>query len=645
MSISSIPKTKSDVSLLEANLPNQGKKAKAGEERSLGGNAHFQQLTQAGGESSAGSLRGPTDLGSAANAMFSAPVGKITQTGSNPTVEEVPGEIQQGEKKADVKRVVETRDIGVQSLGLTDMHSHFAGDGYAKHHVYDPRLTLAGNIAAQEPILDGAGIGETVVMCIPTKVVGSASDPDDHLCCGNTVSSSGLPLGKTYYAPDDLRDGLRPMTLADYDELGKTTQYPDTGVDWELGHAMLELKKSHPDLAARLWPAITGLVLCDENSIYNFMSLKKTFPGVFYLTGENTGMKEVVDLQNKLMQEMLNKLFRGPQIDSLAGDELAARLKEFEDSAIVKIFRYLGRAGAPNVFHCDSSDTRKSLANNSLGGGEYFSAIETIFKLCPDTTFMWPHLGGLGKFTMHGDDHVKKIRGVLERNKNVNIDMSWNVVADQFSANPKIPKAGEPGADSYDMHQDIAKRDKQIDELADLISDYPDRFFMGSDTLVSGSSASIIDTYATYRNWGREPVSKTAAEGGGSGKRAGLFDRLSHDVLDKIEFKNFEALMKKAKADGDYYERHVLDKDLAECQARIASDPKRRLPNNWPALPGNAYSGIGGATTAIATTAAATATSAGTSSLKRPAPDNEEPTRTALEDREQSAKRRRVSVS
>ena len=106
--------------------------------------------------------------------------------------------------------------------------------------------------------------------------------------------------------------------------------------------------------------------------------------------------------------------------------------------------------------------------------------------------------------------------------------------------------------------------------MAQLICDYPDRFIMGSDALISRNQGSIDKTYAVYSNFGG---------GVGTAGRTSLFDRLPPHVLSKVLTGNFEAMMNQAVIDADSYDARVLPNDLAQIQQSI--DENRRVPNTW----------------------------------------------------------------
>jgi hypothetical protein len=127
---------------------------------------------------------------------------------------------------------------------------------------------------------------------------------------------------------------------------------------------------------------------------------------------------------------------------------------------------------------------------------------------------------------------------------------------------------------------DKAQRKKRIEDMAALIKDFPDRFIMGSDALISRNAKSITATSDLYAG---RPPSQSDTEG----KRVqdvprlnGLFDYLDPGtVLQKILSGNFTTLLDNAMRDSRKYESQQLGRDLAALQE--AANKNGTTPNNW----------------------------------------------------------------
>jgi len=440
-------------------------------------------------------------------------------------------------------------DVGTQTA-MHDIHNHSIGPGYAASQVNDITLTLAENAKKQIALFDEAGVDKFVWAPIPTVIIeGEAVGVG---CCGNDEHSpkpghthldSHAPSidGKTYYMDEAFRNGAK-MTGEAFDRItSEGKQHYNTSVDWQVGKAYNELRKSDPHIAKRIYPAITGINLGDANAVSSMLRLKKEYPDTFHIIGEVTVHKEFVDKQN---------LDYTPDFGPHA--------------PINDIFSFAGRSGMPVVLHCDSSDVERCIKNNARGQGEYFEAIEQMIKRHPDTKFVHAHMGGIGKFAPPGDNHVSKLRYLLQTYPKYNLDMSWDVVAENYSPN-------SPLTDPKEKRADEATRHTRIQEMASLITEFPDRFIMGSDALISRNANSIGATHDFYANRGQGPDSLG---------KVGLFDYLPPDsVLPKILSENFDHLLTHAQADSRAYESKGMVRDLASIQKR--TEENKRTPNNW----------------------------------------------------------------
>lgn len=447
--------------------------------------------------------------------------------------------------KADRSAVVATADVGVQTV-INDIHNHSVGPGYAPHQVYDARLTLAQNLERQIGFFDAAGVERFVWAPIPTVINQTEAVTG---CCGShghddaAHDAPGI-AGKTrtYYMPDEYRFG-RPVSHRAYRKIMRQPQSYNTAVDYQVAKAYDELP---PALQRRVLLSITGVNLGDANAVAHILRLKKEHPGRFFFMGEITKVKEFVAGQNRNFKP------------------------DFSPQAPVNdLFRAAGRMGMPTILHCDASDAGKCIRDGKPGAGEYFGDLDRMFARHPDTTFVWAHTG-LGKFTPPGADHVAQLRKILANNPNVMIDMSWDAVARHYSPHPERTPNMRPDA-PFDVEADRQARRRRILDMAALIRDYPDRFVMGSDSLVACGPDSLTGAYAHYANFGA---------GKGRAMAHGLFDYLPPAVLQKVLHGNFDALAERAVRDGLRYEAEQLDADLGALQR--ATNQAGRVPNAWP---------------------------------------------------------------
>ncbi|QET05234.1 amidohydrolase family protein [Cupriavidus pauculus] len=432
-------------------------------------------------------------------------------------------------------------EVGSQTM-RHDIHNHSPGPGYAATQIADVTRTLSENVRTQIALFDQAGVDKFVWAPIPSVIIqGEAVNAG---CCG-TDGSAHLDKSKTYYMDDKYRDG-EPMTGEAYDAItteGK--QHYNTSVDWQVGKAYAEIRAAdkdlppHEQLAPRIFPAITGINLGDANSVQSMLRLKSEYPDTFHIIGEITMHKEFVGKQN---------------LDYKAGFGPEAPIND--------ILKFAARSGMPVVLHCDSSDAETCIKTKSPGKGEYFKEIDELVARHPNTKIVHAHMGGIGKFAPPGENHVAQLRELLRKHDNYSIDMSWDVVAENYSP---VSKETDPVRKAADE----AARKTRIEDMAALIREYPTRFIMGSDALISRNSKSISATYDLYANRGTQEPEKL-----------GLFDYLDPDGdYPRVLSGNFDTLLTDAQTASRKYEGGLMKQDLAELQSAI--ERNGRTPNKW----------------------------------------------------------------
>jgi len=428
-------------------------------------------------------------------------------------------------------------DVGTFT-GWNDSHSHVPGPGYSPAQIFDFASPLSQGVQDQLSLMDSAGVNRMLWMGIPTNIVGGKLTAS----CGD-----GPGLGRTYYLPDRFRDGTDRLAGADLPALYDVRQYYNLSIDWQLAKAWTELPA---DVRERLLPSITGINLQDTNSIHGVMRLKREYPDTFHWAGEITGGKGFVEQQNRDYT---------PAFD--------------EDAAIHANLAYLGRAGMGVTLHWDVSDEARCIATGEPGRSERLAGIRSVFaRHQANSCIVWAHLGGLGRSAPPSAGHVADLRAVLKDFPNVCIDMSWSDVATHYSPHPQPAfNCSDEQRARFDPVADRALRQVRIRELAALIEEFPGRFLMGSDALVSHKAASISSTYAIYSNLGQGP---------GTSKVAGLFDHLKTDTQVAVLRGNFDRLYDQAKGASRKYETQGLHKDMDAIHRQTLANG--RTPNVWP---------------------------------------------------------------
>ncbi|WP_179953123.1 amidohydrolase family protein [Desulfobotulus mexicanus] len=187
----------------------------------------------------------------------------------------------------------------------------------------------------------------------------------------------------------------------------------------------------------RFDPMICGFKPSDGNAVEHIVNMLQIYPGVFSGIGEFTVFKEVVSAKTY------------------------GKAVTFNEPALDRIFALAGKVGLVVNIH---SDIDAMSPDPSLGGRpRYFDSFLALVKRHPDTTVIWAHTG-LGRFVRPSAEHLQLLRMALDGSPNLNMDISWSVLAETITSSKE-----------------------SLSSWSALLSDYPDRFLFGTDA-VSPSS-------------------------------------------------------------------------------------------------------------------------------------------------------------
>ncbi len=270
-----------------------------------------------------------------------------------------------------------------------------------------------------------------------------------------------------------LRDFVNDPTLIDR-IVSKSVIYPDTSVNSHLAHAIKNSGLTQAD-RSRIDPMITGLHLGDQRVAHKFLKELFVHKGVFTGIGEITLNKELID-----------NLFAGhrgqasTRTDDEAGFNMAARTE-----ALVSLMEMAGVVGAPVVLHCDIDSLRNqmveamSMSNRQKSAPREPANLAGMTQLLTDsrvkdTTVVWAHAGGLGRFIQAGEGHTDELEKLLKACPNLKLDISWTEVSKQ-----------------------LTQKDK-VDNWVSFMQRYSDRICFGSDTLAPKNSAQWNENKATF---------------------------------------------------------------------------------------------------------------------------------------------------
>lgn len=295
--------------------------------------------------------------------------------------------------------------------------------------------------------------------------------------------------------------------------------YYNTMVDDQTAEAFRALKDHDKP---RFDPMVTGLPLGDMRSSELLLDKVRRNKGVFTGVGEITVYKEWV--QEKV------------------GISLQADLQS-RACALIKLMNTCGVIGMPVVLHCDVDVMPW---DRKFNGPAHFENICNFMRSteCKNTTIIWAHAGGLGKYSRIRDGHLDLLEKVLsDPNMNhVFFDLSWDTVARQLTMD-KDEKLADPA---------------KINQLVTLLERFPTRFLFGSDSLSPNSVAIWQGTELAYD---------------------AVFKLLKSDTANAIKKGNYERLIVGARPKVRLYEKYCVD--YAGLAIDIRQDNGRPAEVQW----------------------------------------------------------------
>ncbi len=254
------------------------------------------------------------------------------------------------------------------------------------------------------------------------------------------VSLFGIPLQQKW---DYHVSGER---APDYYLLSDASLYYYSYVDTIIADAYLGLS---PADQQRFDPMITGFNPTDMYAAQHIRRVLMTYPGVFSGVGEFTIHKEFVSAKISGHTASL----RNPAVDS--------------------ILEFVAEAGLVAIIHNDINTIRPAPG----GRPAHFDDLKALLGRHPGATVIWAHTG-LGRILSPTDDHLALLREILEDPAlaHVSFDISWDEVAKWAT-------------------RDAAT----VNAWAALISEYPQRFIFGTDSVAPSSWDAYAKTYRDYQ--------------------------------------------------------------------------------------------------------------------------------------------------
>jgi hypothetical protein len=358
--------------------------------------------------------------------------------------------------------------------------------------------------------MDTINMKSSTLMSIPTTVISTKTDAQEHM-------QAAHHCGPAYYVPEKYAhlsfEGMDQDVMKLIVDKSGAELYLDTGVDAamasQLTGRLSELKQAERE---RLDPMITGLHLGDIKAGDQLLRKLAENPGVFTGIGEVTLAKELVD-----------QMFAGSS---------QANVKE-NIEAFKHLAEVAGVIGMPVVMHCDVDSLAHQLEHRSHEHDHpapctpaNLAGVKALLgdPRLKDTTMVWAHAGGLGRFVAESENHTKELQKILDDNKNLMVDISWSQVATQLTKNPAA-----------------------MDRWENFLSKNHDRILFGSDTLAPTDAAKWNETRSLY---------------------TGLLDRLPLDKKADILNNNYERVFVASREKVRNFEDKVLTPDFYNAELR-----------------------------------------------------------------------------
>ncbi len=156
-------------------------------------------------------------------------------------------------------------------------------------------------------------------------------------------------------------------------------------------------------------PMIVGFNPTDGHAVDHIRNMLLTFPGVFSGIGEFSIKKEVVS------------------------SKIAGGAANIEDPALGRILDFAAETGLVALLHCDLD----AMISHNSQRPTYLQALRDLFRRHPKTTIIWAHTG-LGRYVKARVGHTDQLASLLSSHPNLFVDISWDVVAQQFLRGGKL---------------------------------------------------------------------------------------------------------------------------------------------------------------------------------------------------------------
>ena len=206
------------------------------------------------------------------------------------------------------------------------------------------------------------------------------------------ASVFGIPLQQRW----DMETGVAPGYYLHDDQ----ALYYYSAIDGMVAAEYQALSKAQ---RAMFDPMIVGFNPTDGRGVDHIRHMLLSFPGTFSGIGEFSIKKEVVS------------------------SKIAGGAANIEDPALGRILDFAAETGLVVLLHCDVD----AMISADKEQPTYLKALQELFQRHRDAKIIWAHTG-LGRYVRARPQHTQWLGSLLSQNPNLWVDISWDVVAEQF---------------------------------------------------------------------------------------------------------------------------------------------------------------------------------------------------------------------